>query len=104
MQEVQSKLKDRLTGLMKTRFIVTYPFRKTVAEGIFTSVLTYCIPAWGGLDKGDLQDLQVMQNKAAQIVLNLPPRSNRKIIPPSASADASAAIFFYLKSRHFRRF
>ena len=93
VQEVQSKLKDRLTGLMKTRFIVTYPFRKTVAEGICTSVLTYCIPAWGGLDKGDLQ---VMQNKAAQIVMNLPPRSNRKMMYTSLGwLTVNQLIFFH---------
>ena len=96
VQEVQSKLKDRLTGLMKTRFIVTYPFRKIVAEGIFTNVLTYCIPAWGGLDKGDLQDLQVMQNKAAQIVMNLPPRSNRKMMYTSLGwLTVNQLIFFH---------
>ena len=95
-QELQKKLKDRLTGLMKTRHIVTYAFRKTVAEGIFMSVLTYCIPAWGGLDQGDLQDLQVMQNKAAQIVLNLPPRSNRKMMYTSLSwLTVNQLIFFH---------
>ena len=77
IHELQNRLKDRLTGLTKIRYIVSASFRKAAAEGIFTSVLTYCMPAWGGADKGDLQDLQVMQNRAAQIVLNLPPRSHR---------------------------
>ena len=78
IQELQLKLKDRLTGLTSVRFIVAFPFRKTLAEGIFGSILTYCMAAWGGADKGDLQDLQVMQNRAAQLVLNLPPRSHRE--------------------------
>ena len=76
-KQLQQRLKDRLTGLIKVRYIISYTFRKTLAEGIFTSVLTYCIAAWGGADKGDLQDLQVMQNRAAQVVLNLPPRTHR---------------------------
>ena len=63
---------------MKIRFIVGLKIRKTVAEGIFHSVLTYCIAAWGGAEKGHLQDLQVMQNKAAQLVLNYPSRSHRE--------------------------
>ena len=35
IQELQLKLKDRLTGLTSVRFIVAFPFRKTLAEGIF---------------------------------------------------------------------
>ena len=75
--ELQDKLKDRLTGIMKVRYVVSLSFRKTLAEGLFNSVLTYCMPVWGGADKGGLQDLQVMQNRAAQLVLNSPPRSSR---------------------------
>ena len=78
IQDLQQRLKDRLSGLVKIRFIVGLKIRKTVAEGIFHSVLTYCIAAWGGAEKGHLQDLQVMQNKAAQLVLNYPSRSHRE--------------------------
>ena len=42
------------------------------------SVLVYCIPVWGGCDKGDMKELQVLQNMAAQHVLRLPRRSSRK--------------------------
>ena len=71
-------MKKILTGLSKVRHIVpSVGSRKTVAEGIFTSVLIYCIPLWGGGDKGDIQDLQVLQNRAAQHVLKLPRRTNR---------------------------
>ena len=41
------------------------------------SVLRYCISVWGGLCKSELDDLQVIQNKAVRVVLNLPPRTNR---------------------------
>ena len=33
---------------------------------------------WGGCDKGDMKELQVLQNMAAQHVLRLPRRSSRK--------------------------
>ena len=77
IQEVMKKLKTRITGLLKIRFLLPLNFRKTVAEGIFMSVLVYCIPVWGGADKGSIQDLQVLENKAAQLVLNSPPRTSR---------------------------
>ena len=44
------------------------------------SVLTYCIPVWGGTDKGHLRELQILQNRAAEIVLNLPTRSHRNMM------------------------
>ena len=51
---------------------------------------------YAGLDQGDLQDLQVMQNKAAQTVLNLPPRSNRKMMYTSLSwLKVNQLIFFH---------
>ena len=79
IDELKSKLKTRLTGLSTIRNIVTsLDFRKQIAEGVFTSILVYCIPLWGGCDKGDTQQLQVLQNNAAQHVLKLPRRSSRK--------------------------
>ena len=77
VQFTMNKLKLRLAGVSKLKFICTYPIRKTVTEGIFNSVLVYCLPLYGGLDVGDLKDLQVLQNKAAQIVTCSPPRSLR---------------------------
>ena len=40
-------------------------------------MLVYCLPLYGGMDLGELKDLQVMQNKAAQICTNSPPRTKR---------------------------
>jgi hypothetical protein len=71
------KLRKRLVGLTKLKYICPYPVRKTVSEGIFNSVLVYCLPLFGGLDAGDLHDLQVLQNKAAQTVTLSPPRAER---------------------------
>ena len=71
------KLQTRLDGLIKLRFIVQENMRKIFAEGLFNSVLVYCLPLFAGCDKGDLQALQVLQNKAAQIVTHSPPRAHR---------------------------
>ena len=46
-------------------------------EGIIMSVFRYCISVWGGLSKNELEDLQVIQNKAIRVVFNLPPRTHR---------------------------
>ena len=50
---------------------------ETITEGMFNSILMYCLPLYGGMDSGDMSDLQVMQNKAARIVTLMPPRANR---------------------------
>ena len=43
-----------------------------MTEGIFTSVLVYCLPVFGGCDKHELEPLQIMQNKAARLVTRQP--------------------------------
>ena len=78
VQNLQSKLKVRLAGLRKIRNILSFDRRNQVAKAIFESVLIYCIPAWGGTFKGNIEDLQVLQNRAAEFVLQLPGRSNRE--------------------------
>ena len=40
-------------------------------------MLCYCLPVFGGCTKSDLNSLQIQQNRATQIVLNLSARSNR---------------------------
>ena len=72
-----TKLRKRLVGLQNLKHIAPYSLRKLVTEGIFNSVLVYCLPLYGGMDTGDLKDLQVLQNKAAQIVTFSPPRAER---------------------------
>ena len=71
------KLKDRITGLTKVKYVLPLSSRKTICEGIFNSVLTYCMPVWGGSDQCELQSLQVLQNTALCHVLHHPPYSNR---------------------------
>ena len=71
------KLKKRLAGLGHIRSCLPFNLRKVVSEGMFTSVLGYCLPLFGGCDAGELHDLQVLQNKAAQLVTHSPPRAVR---------------------------
>ena len=72
------KLKSRLAGLMKLRYVVPYNSIKIITQGIFNSIMVYCLPLYGGCDRADLESLQVLQNKAAQIVTKSPLRSERK--------------------------
>ena len=72
-----SKLRKRITGLMKIRFVGTFNLRKTITEGIFNSVLVYCLPLFGGMGVGFVRQLQIMQNKAARIVTSMPPVASR---------------------------
>ena len=51
--------------------------RKSVAEGLFNSALSYCLPLFGGLDLNSIQEIQILQNKAARIVCRAPPRASR---------------------------
>ena len=44
---------------------------------MFTSVLSYCLPVFGGCEKYELEALQVMQNQAARLVTHLPSRTPR---------------------------
>ena len=78
IDELKSKLQVRLHGLQTVRYIVnSMQIRKKVEEGVFMSVLVYCIPVWGGCGKTHVADLQVLQNVAAQHVLRLPRMSSR---------------------------
>ena len=47
---------------------------------IFNSVLVYCLPLFGGCDAYLKKQLQTLQNKAAQVVCNAPPRANRCLL------------------------
>ena len=77
VKELQNRLKNRLAGLMKVKFLTSISHKKVIAESIFQSVLTYCIAAWGGTSKVNINSLQVLQNQAARIVLNKPKRVHR---------------------------
>ena len=75
--ELQKKLKKRIARLAHLKFILPYQLRKIVSEGMFNSVLGYCLPLFGGCNIGDIRDLQVLQNKVAQIITHSPRYANR---------------------------
>ena len=77
VQALHSKLRARLLGLGKLKSFAQAAIRKTITEGLFNSILVYCLPLFGGMETGDLKDLQILQNKAAQIATFSPPRSQR---------------------------
>ena len=73
-------MKSRLVGLTTIRYIVPFHIRNTITLGIFNSVLVYCLPLFGGCNVSELKSLQVLQNIAAQLVTNSPPRSNMVVM------------------------
>ena len=77
VENLLSKLKTRLAGLNKIKYIVPYNNRKIITQSIFNSIMIYCLPLFGGCDQKEIKDLQVLQNKAAHIVTHAPPRSRR---------------------------
>ena len=78
--DLKTKLKKRLAGLLKLKYTLPFKVMKAVTEGIFNSILVYCLPVFGGCDKAELHSLQVLQNRAAQIVTRSPPRTNRDLL------------------------
>ena len=77
VEALSLKLKTKLAGLEKLRFIFKKQHMKGIVQGIFNSVLCYCLPLFGGCSKLELDKLQTLQNRAVRLSLNLPPRSNR---------------------------
>ena len=78
VEQLKLKLKKRLAGLSHIKFILPYGTRKTVSEGIFNSVLVYCLPLFGGCDNEEIRALQILQNKAARIVTHSHIRTPRQ--------------------------
>ena len=75
--QLLKKLGKRLTGLQNLRNIIPYHLRKRITEGMFTSILVYCLPVFGGCDKCEMEALQIMQNKAARLVTHAQLRTSR---------------------------
>ena len=71
------KLQVRLVGISKLKHSMDMKKKTMIIEGLFNSVLCYCLPVFGGCSQEDINTLQTMQNKAAQLALNCPPRTNR---------------------------
>ena len=54
IQNLFKKLKNRLNGLSKIKWIVPFNIRKIITHSIFNSIMVYCIPVFGGCDKGQI--------------------------------------------------
>ena len=80
IQYILKRLRTRLTGLIHLKNIASFEVRKMAAQGIFNSVLVYCLPVYGGCDVGQVKSIQVLKNKAAQLVCHAPPRASRDIM------------------------
>ena len=65
-------------GLTSLKFILTYKTRNQITFAMFNSTLVYCLPLFGGCDITEIKQLQVLQNKAAQVVTHSPPRAERR--------------------------
>ena len=75
--QLVKRLQTKLSGLEKLRLVMNKKTRKSIILGVFNSVLTYCLPLFGGCNQSEVELLQTLQNRAARIALNCPPRTNR---------------------------
>ena len=62
-------LNQRFVALRKIAKLASFRDRKMVSNGIFMSKLQYIISLWGGCGKEMKKVLQVIQNKAARVVV-----------------------------------
>ena len=64
-------MNTRVGALKKVGKVASFKNRKMIADGIFTSKLSYLISLWGGCSQELLNQLQIAQNKAARVVTKL---------------------------------
>ena len=62
------KLTSRVNILTKFAQIADFKTRKMIANGIIMSTIVYIIQAWGNCLEALLSSIQIIQNKAAQLV------------------------------------
>ena len=80
VEKLIGKLKTRLVGLTSLKYVVPYHIRNTITLGMFNSVMVNCLPVFGGCNTDQIKSLQVLQNRAAQVVTHSPPRSRREVM------------------------
>ena len=78
IKSLKAKLSQRLVALSQLQYVAPFHIKKSVAEGIFNGVLAYCLPLFGGTEEQNIKELQVLQNRAAQVVCNTPLRFSRQ--------------------------
>ena len=71
------QVKEKAGWACQAKVYLPLLYQKNHNRRDLNSVLVYCLPLYGGLAVGDLKDLQVLQNKAAQVVTLSPPRASR---------------------------
>ena len=94
-QELLKKLKTRLGALATLKDILPDKSKKSLAEGIFISLLCYCLPLYGVCDKKSIESLQVMQNKAAQLVTSMLAWTSRKKLFEQLNWFSVRQLLFY---------
>ena len=62
------------------QLVASFNTKKLVADDIFDSILVYCFPLFGGCDGVHIKEIQILQNKAAQVACNVLPRFSRKLL------------------------
>ena len=63
IEPLEDKWKTRLTGLEKLKYVMNRFTKKNIVQGVFTSVLCYCLPLFGGCNVPEIKILQVQQNE-----------------------------------------
>ena len=85
------------------RLVVPYKTRKKIAEAMFISVLSYCLPLFGGSDKRTIESLQVMQNRAGRLVTLFPRWTSRmEIFTKLDWLSVKQLVFYYSALTTFR--
>ena len=64
---LNSKLSKRLAALMNLKYILPYGTLKKIVEGMFNSILVYCLPLFGGCDIQYLKELQVLKTEQPRL-------------------------------------
>ena len=61
-------LSQKITALRRVSHYASFSTRKMIANGLVLSNLSYLLPLWINGNKGDIQKIQVQQNRAARLV------------------------------------
>ena len=78
--DLKRRLSNRIAGVYCIRKAIPLKTLKIICQGWFNSILVYCLPLYGGCAKGDLGDLQVIQNKLARLIMFSPFDTSRNLL------------------------
>ena len=79
ISDLKRRLSNRIAGVYSIRKAIPLKTLKIICQGWCNSILVYCLPLFGGCAKGDLVDLQVIQNKLARLITFSPLDTNRNV-------------------------